>query len=116
MGRKNGKHKNANSKHDSICNQVKSIIDSKSNYNKISTNIEYELGECDVLCRNSTREVYYEVKNHYNDKAYCRATEQLNRWTSYMDRKGNKNYYGVLYTPEKIVMLSKNGFSRHIEF
>ena len=103
-------HKVVNGKHNSLCEKLADTIRDRYQYNSVTTNEEYQLGETDVLAITDTREVYYEIKSATSDKSIDKAIKQLLRWTHYKySHDKSKNYYGVYYRPGKIELICKNG-------
>lgn len=102
-----------NSKHNRLCELLADTLWDRYQYTTVTTNIEYPLGEVDVLARNDYREVYYEVKSSIKDKHRDKAVSQLLRWTRYQyDKDNSKNYYGVYCRPGRTELICKNGKTR----
>ena len=97
-------------KHSNLCRNLENRLKQKSYVIDTWLEIEYKLGECDVLTTQGNRFVYYEVKSNYNSKSLEKAKKQLVRWSNYWHKKHKKDCYGVYYSPTKIILLAKNGY------
>jgi len=99
-------------KHNSLCRLLKQELIERGYYteDQISLNEPYDRGEVDVWVRTPNREIYFEVKsnNHYKNRK--KALEQTIRWEKYYKKRNkNKPFYGVYHTPQKTMIISKDG-------
>ena len=100
--------------HQQICNSLHSRLNQKHYYDEVTINVNYSLGETDVLAKTPTHEIYYEVKSKNTYRAFCKALDQLCRWTKFRhEQNPNKNYYGAYYTSDYMELIAKNGKLRH---
>ena len=110
---RNLKHLKKKNIHNSLCEILAEEIRNRYDYDNVTTNVEYELGEEDVHASNNVREVYFEIKSNYKKKNYQKATEQTLRWTQYMKQHyPQKDYYGVYHTKTLTKLICKNGYKR----
>jgi len=108
---RNGQRKpNKNKIHDTLCHLLSEEINKRYNYDVVKTDVDYKLGQCDVLAENKYRSVYYEVKCSISEKSLKKSQKQLQRWSKYMKKYyKEKNYYGVLHSQNLTYLICKNG-------
>jgi len=114
-------------RHNQICKNLATELKDRGWYDDVYTNIDYDLGECDVLAVSNSRKVYFEIKVNHTIKGYNKSKHQLLRYTSsryYRSRplrdgtfKGKKfdgkDFYGVYHTPtQPLEIICKNMYLR----
>lgn len=96
-------------KHDNLCEKLAKILNEKPYVYEVTTNEEYDKGECDVKACQKYGVVYYEVKCTDKPAALYKATNQLLRWTKWYNKRYKVNAYGVYWTPTRMQYIAKNG-------
>ncbi len=76
--------KHLNSKHHSLIEIISKELARQGVWSYISTEKEYALGECDILCGSQALRMYTEIKCNHTKKGYQKAMYQLFRWSSWM--------------------------------
>ena len=125
--KKLNKSQNMQEYHNQLCEDLAKTIRGRGWYDKVYTNIDYDLGECDVLAISDTRAVYFEVKINHSLKGYNKSKHQLLRYTSSRYYKSvpirnrefdpkkfeGKDFYGIYYTPtQPLEIICKNLYLR----
>lgn len=102
-------------RHDCLVQKLFNILKNSQRYETVDRNIDYALGECDVLARNKDCELYYEVKSKHHVTGLNKAIRQLVRWSAYEHNQNKrKDYIGVYVGGhrgelEKVVEICRNG-------
>lgn len=83
----------------------------------VHKNVEYSMGECDVLIelegRKKYRKIYYQIKTNYTKEGYKKCVQQVLRWSEYWHKRTpHIDFYGVYWSPEKVIRVCKNGKQR----
>lgn len=111
-------------KHQSLVDIVHDVLKFNHESDDVLKNVEYCMGECDVLLINPKFEIYYEIKCNHTNIGYGKAMSQLHRWSNYMFRTNplpanethidyygiyyKKDYYGVYVTSTFECQMTKN--------
>lgn len=95
-------HAKSLAKHQRLVNILASELEKKPYVKWVRTNVDYELGECDVLTKQGNRLVYYEVKCNNTPGGYKKAQKQLSRWANF---NKSKNARGVYVTPQYMELM-----------
>ena len=78
----------------------------------VEKNVNYVMGECDILVEYTDRRTaYWEIKSNHSKKSFMTAVRQLMRWSQVMNSTNpNRNYYGIYVASDDfIAVLCKNG-------
>jgi len=81
-------------KHDKLTDKIYKEL-KRLNIDWIQKNVEYDLGECDLLLKIDNQMIYYEIKSNFSRKSYNKGIKQIHRFMNYFP--GN---IGVFYSPQ----------------
>jgi len=97
------KKRKKRSKHDMVTDNLEQRLRKSNNVRKIYRNVNYLLGECDILAQYyDGKFVYYEVKSTHSKRNMNKAQDQLIRWIDYMKfHYPERTYYGVYHSPKR---------------
>lgn len=82
-------------KHDKLTDKLYRELKKEKDINWIQKNVEYDLGECDILLKKNNQMIYYEIKSNFCRKSYNKGMDQIHRFMEYFP--GN---IGVFYSPQ----------------
>jgi Holliday junction resolvase-like predicted endonuclease len=109
---KNKSKKKIKNIHSTLIDELeKKVRDNCVGVVSIEKNVEYALGEVDLLVKYvDGKQIYFEIKSNYSFKSYDCASDQLQRWTLFkkcMNKTGE--YIGVYVSQQYRKPLYRDG-------